>query len=217
MVHKKKILAFSVPIAVILLVLVGVVIYRNTSANPYTTLTGVSMSPEVFEEAYVPDRNEAVIDAFVREEKLRLKNLKVQNQILSVSAQLLTSDKQTVDFDIIGSLYSGLKKQVYGIPSIVLDTEEEANINGIKMLFFEIVNGTDDKILCLDLSLAKKPNIKIYLDFEGKLYLFEGELPKELADIQDSGLEEMPDILQDTMWSARYVEGEASEIHINDE
>lgn len=177
-------------------------------------LQGISMEAEEFQQAYVPELNTEVLGKFTLEEELYLKEVVCEDGRISMKAQLVNAEGQVVDFGITGDLYSGFKKEAYDLPSVVVDVEDSQN--KVDVLYFEIMNATNDKILYVDQNLKEVPNMKIYLTYDGKLYLFEKELPLELRGITNSGLEQMMDNFKDMLWFAPYAPGEIREIDAED-
>ncbi len=177
-------------------------------------LQGISMEAEEFQQAYVPELNTEVLGKFALEEELYLKEVVCENGRISMKAQLANTEGQIVDFDITGELYSGFKKEAYNLPSVVVDVEDSQN--KVDVLYFEIMNATNDKILYVDQNLKEVPNMKIYLTYDGKLYLFEKELPLELRGITNTGLEQIRDTLKDSIWFAPLAPAETAEISAED-
>lgn len=168
------------------------------------------MEAEEFQQAYVPELNTEVLGKFALEEELYLKEVVCEDGRISMKAQLVNAEGQVVDFGITGDLYSGFKKEAYDLPSVVVDVEDSQN--KVDVLYFEIMNATNDKILYVDQNLKEVPNMKIYLTYDGKLYLFEKELPLELRGITNSGLEQIRDTLKDSIWFAPLAPAEIAEI-----
>lgn len=146
--------------------------------------------------------------------KIALSDIALDDNNVSFVANLNVGN-QKVTLQVNGNLYASYKTQ-NGINSAIIDTTP-STISGYQFLLIELFNDSSDDNLLLTSrndkkNISNKPHMKLYMkDGEGKLYLFESEIPAVFANLEAINYP-IADKDKDALWSKDLVKHEMTEL-----
>lgn len=163
-------------------------------------ISGVGMTPTEFEDAFATSVKSTINPADYAAATLNLTGIIYSGDELTMNATLTTADNTAVEFEFGGKLYDGYKQEMFGADSFIVDAES-SNAE-VQSLLFEVVTNNQDTDALIDTTLSGVANIKVYVKYNGLVYMFEGAIPTGFSVVANGEYEKMTDPLKDMLWFA---------------